>query len=159
MDTKQANEIAAIAGKAASEAAAQVAGDLVKQIPELVDKMLTSRLDQIGMTQPAGVAQSPPTSGGTAGILQSLAPLLMQQIVKPEQVNPIEALVKQIDTVGALVSAIDRIRTPLNQTPAERLPANTALAWTKLGYRLAQEGKPLPEFDSAKVTTPPGEMV
>jgi hypothetical protein len=156
------NAVAQIAAKAATEVVTKVANDLLSQLPGLVDKMLTARLDQItagGHQAQQSQPQPAAAGGGRMADISQIAGLLQQfGLFKAEQPNPTNALVQQVEMLGGLITAIDRIRGNPAQ-PGTNMPPKTALEWAKWGYGLGKTGAPAPSFDTATVSTPPGAQV
>ena len=114
MNPNEANAIAEIAGKAASEAAANVANDMWKRIPELVDKILVARLDQMGsgQNQPATAQQAQPAAGsGILGILNTISPMI--KMMQPEQQQT--DIGRLADTLSGLQKLTDVLNAPYNR--------------------------------------------
>lgn len=168
--TEAASKAAEAANKAAEEASVRVANDMLAQIPALIDKMLLARLEQMNggaaaqMTQPAAPQASgqgqPATAGsaGMSGMIQQLGPVLLQSFLasQQQQKNPVEAMLQQVEMIGGLIGAIDRIRGPAGSGGGS---PKTTLDWAKWGYQLGKSGSPMPEFESVTIKQPPGSAV
>ncbi len=148
--------VAEIATRAAVEASAKVANDFLSQLPGLVDKMFTARIDQIA----AKYGAAAPPSGANGAPLQQPAPTAapigrMEQVMQivgiakqfgllgNTQTTPTNALVDQLNNVADVIAAVDRIRGVTPQQGAN-IPPKTALEWAKWGHSMGKSGAPVP---------------